>query len=331
MTHQQPKDGHNLAPAYTRAGVDIVAGEDLVEKIRASNPAIGGFAGLYPLDDERFLVGCTDGVGTKIELSLQTDRLEELGQDLVAMSVNDLVVCGARPLFFLDYYACGKLDVTQAHRVITGIQNACRASGCVLLGGETAEMPGFYEPPKFDIAGFAVGEVARSALIDGSKTTVGDVVVGLPSTGFHANGYSLVRSIIKEKNLKLSEKYENLGGKTLGEALTEPTALYPKVVRAAINQTEVKAMAHITGGGLRNIQRVLPAGLTYRIDRGAIACPPVIRLIAEAGHISDDEAFTVWNMGLGYVFVVAPHAASALLKIIPDAFVCGEIVRDSKA
>lgn len=328
MTQQQ-KTSQPLAPAYTRSGVDIAAGEDLVEKIRASNPAIGGFAGLYPLDNERYLVGCTDGVGTKIELSLQMNRLEDLGQDLVAMSVNDLVVCGARPLFFLDYFACGKLDVEQAHRVISGIQKACAASGCVLLGGETAEMPGFYQPPKFDVAGFAVGEVHRSALVDGSTTAVGDVLVGLPSTGFHANGFSLVRHIIREQNLKLEEKYGLLGGQTLGEALTHPTALYPRTVQQVLTEVPVKAMAHITGGGLRNIQRVLPSGLTYKVDRSAIPCPPVIRFIAQAGDVSEDEAFTVWNMGLGYVFVVSPHTAQTLLKTVKGSFICGEIIRSA--
>lgn len=318
-----------LAPNYTRAGVDIAAGEDLVEKIRKSNPAIGGFAGLYPLDDERFLVGCTDGVGTKIELNLQMNRLEDLGQDLVAMSVNDLVVCGARPLFFLDYFACGKLDVEQAHRVISGIQKACAASGCVLLGGETAEMPGFYQPPKFDIAGFAVGEVHRTALVDGRTTEPGDVLIGLPSTGFHANGFSLVRKIIQDKALNLGTTYDILGGQTLGEALTHPTALYPALVQKIMRLVPVKAMAHITGGGLRNIQRVLPEGLSYAINRKAIACPPVMRLIAEAGGISEDEAFTVWNMGLGYVFVVSPHAADTVLKALPNGFVCGEIIRST--
>lgn len=326
MTQQQ-KTSQPLAPAYSRAGVDIAAGEDLVEKIRADNPAIGGFAGLYPLDEERFLVGCTDGVGTKIELSLQTDRLEDLGQDLVAMSVNDLVVCGARPLFFLDYFACGKLDVQQAHRVISGIQRACLASGCVLLGGETAEMPGFYQPPKFDIAGFAVGEVHRSALVDGRSVRAGDVLIGLPSTGFHANGFSLVRQIIFDKKLKLDEKFDLLQGQTLGEALTHPTALYPKSVQKILTRAPINAMAHITGGGLRNIQRVLPEGLTHRVDRSAIPCPPVIRFISQQGSISEDEAFTVWNMGLGFVFVVPPHAAQTILNTLANSFVCGEIVR----
>jgi phosphoribosylformylglycinamidine cyclo-ligase len=321
-----PKNTQPLAPAYTRAGVDIAAGEDLVEKIKANNPAIGGFAGLYKLDDERYLVGCTDGVGTKIELSLHADRLEDLGQDLVAMSVNDLVVCGARPLFFLDYFACGKLDVTQAHRVISGIQKACAASGCVLLGGETAEMPGFYQPPKFDIAGFAVGEVHRSALIDGHSTSVGDVLVGLPSTGFHANGFSLVRKIIADQSLNLNEKYAMLNGQTLAEALTHPTALYPNTVRKVRENITVNAMAHITGGGLRNIQRVLPPGLTFQVDKKSIPCPPVIRLIAEAGDVSEDEAFTVWNMGLGYVFIVSPHSVNALLKLVPEAFLCGSVI-----
>ena len=254
------------------------------------------------------------------------NRLEDLGQDLVAMSVNDLIVCGARPLFFLDYFACGKLDVEQAHRVIKGIQHACINSNCVLLGGETAEMPGFYQPPKFDIAGFAVGEVHRSALIDGSTVRAGDVLVGLPSTGFHANGYSLVRKIIADKKLNLHERPDILQGQTLGEALTHPTALYPRAVQKVLAQVSVKAMAHITGGGLRNIQRVLPKGLTHHVDRSAVPCPPVIRFIAEAGDIREDEAFTVWNMGLGYVFVVDSKSVALLQRVLPDAFVCGEII-----
>lgn len=324
----QPHNSQPLAPAYTRAGVDIAAGEELVEKIRAANPAIGGFAGLYPLDEDRFLVGCTDGVGTKIELNLQMNRLEDLGQDLVAMSVNDLVVCGAKPLFFLDYFACGKLDVEQAHRVISGIQAACKESGCILLGGETAEMPGFYQPPKFDIAGFAVGEVHRTALVDGQNVHAGDLLVGLPSTGFHANGFSLVRKIISENNLSLTERPDILQGQSLGEALTHPTALYPRAVKLVLSQIEIKAMAHITGGGLRNIQRVLPKGLTFRVDKHSIPCPPVIRYIAEKGRITEDEAFTVWNMGLGYVFVVEANKASALKSLLPQSFICGEITSE---
>jgi len=319
-------NGKPVAPSYSRAGVDIEAGEQLVEKIKATNPTIGGFAGLYPLDDERYLVGCTDGVGTKIEVSLQVDKLEALGQDLVAMSVNDLIVCGARPLFFLDYFACGKLDVEQAHRVISGIQSACKESGCVLLGGETAEMPGFYQPPKFDVAGFAVGEVYKDALIDGTTVKKGDVIVGLPSSGFHANGFSLVRKIISDHNLALDSRPAELNGATVGEALAEPTALYPKIVSSILRKVTVKAMAHITGGGLRNIQRVLPEGLTYSIDRVQIPLPPVIKFIMSAGDISQDEAFNVWNMGLGYTLVVSKTDADIIKRIVPSSFVCGEIV-----
>lgn len=315
-----------VAPAYSRAGVDIEAGEKLVEKIKSTNPAIGGFAGLYPLDDDRYLVACTDGVGTKIEISLSTGSLEALGQDLVAMSVNDLIVCGARPLFFLDYFACGKLDVEQAHRVISGIQSACKRSGCMLLGGETAEMPGFYQPPKFDIAGFAVGEVHKDALIDGSTVQKGDVLIGLPSSGFHANGFSLVRKIIAEQNLDLNARPAQLGGDTLGEALSQPTALYPKTVSSVLAKVTVKAMAHITGGGLRNIQRVLPEGLNYAVDRTSIPRPPIFDLIMNAGDISQDEAFTVWNMGLGFVFVVSKTEADTVRRLCPESFLCGEIV-----
>lgn len=319
-------NGQPLAPSYSRAGVDIEAGERLVDKIKSTNPSVGGFAGLYPLDEDRYLVGCTDGVGTKIEISIQMNRLEALGQDLVAMSVNDLIVCGARPLFFLDYFACGKLDVEQAHRVISGIQAACKQSGCMLLGGETAEMPGFYQPPKFDLAGFAVGEVHRDALIDGSSVKKGDVIVGLPSSGFHANGFSLVRKIITDQNLNLESRPAELQGSSLGEALSEPTALYPKVVSSILGKVDVKAMAHITGGGLRNIQRVLPDGLTYSIERSQIPLPAVISFIMKAGDISQDEAFNVWNMGLGYTFVVSKSDADLIRRIAPQSFVCGTIV-----
>lgn len=309
---------------YSKSGVSIAAGEALVERIRQDNPAIGGFAGLYALDEERSLVACTDGVGTKLEISIQMGRFEELGQDLVAMSVNDLVVCGARPLFFLDYYATGKLDVEVAHRVIKGIQKACAESGCILLGGETAEMPGFYEGNKFDLAGFAVGEVKNSEVIDGSKVKAGDVIMGLPSSGFHANGFSLVRKIIADNQLPLNSVLEETG-RTLGEELSTPTALYVKPVLKLTAALEVKAMAHITGGGLTNIQRTLPKGLTYDIDKKNIRVPAVMRYLKELGNISDEEAYTVWNMGLGFVFVVSAEDVELAQKLMPSAFVAGRV------
>ncbi len=312
------------AKLYEQSGVSIAAGENLVELIKKGNSNIGGFAGLYKLDDERSLVACTDGVGTKLELGIALEKYEELGQDLVAMSVNDLVVCGARPLFFLDYYATGKLNVDVAHRVIQGIQKACAATGCLLLGGETAEMPGFYENGKFDLAGFAVGEVNNQKIVDGTQIKKGDIIIGLPSSGFHANGYSLVRKIIKDQNLNLNESFPG-STQTLGEALTVPTNLYVKTVQLALNCLPILGMAHITGGGLTNIGRILPPNLKYNIDRKSIPTSPVISYIKSQGDVSDDEAFTVWNMGLGYVFIVSPENSKALLNAIPNSFICGRI------
>lgn len=313
------------AQNYEKSGVSIAAGEALVDKIKQINPQIGGFAGLYPLDEDRFLVGCTDGVGTKLKLSIELERYEALGQDLVAMSVNDLIVCGARPLFFLDYYATGKLDVNVAHRVIQGIAQACRESSCVLLGGETAEMPGFYAPNTFDLAGFAVGEVRKEHLIDGSTIQAGDVIVGLKSSGFHANGYSLVRHILSEKGVSLAEPFGS--GTTLGDLLTEPTKLYVADILKLQKQVRIKGMSHITGGGLTNIGRVLPAGRVYRIDHSAIPTPDVMKHVQALGQISQDEAFTVWNMGMGFVVIVAASEVDKVLSALPQqAFVAGHIV-----
>lgn len=309
--------------AYEKAGVSIQAGESLVDKIKKINPTIGGFAGLYQLDSERFLVACTDGVGTKLELGIKMQRYEYLGQDLVAMSLNDLIVCGARPLFFLDYYATGKLEVEIAHRVIKGIVRACQDCGCILLGGETAEMPGFYDQDKFDLAGFAVGEVLKSELIDGKNVKGDDVIIGIPSSGFHANGYSLVRKLLKDHKLSLETPFE---GKTLGDYLTEPTRLYVKDILNLKKEIPIKAMAHITGGGLSNISRVLPENYIFDIDRKKIPTPPIIKFFKDLGKISDDEAYNVWNMGMGFCLIVAPEHVQTVQKHIPDSFEVGKIL-----
>lgn len=307
---------------YEASGVSIQRGEDLVKLISKDNPNIGGFAGLFDFDEERCLVACTDGVGTKLEISIAEEAYEALGQDLVAMSVNDLIVCGARPLFFLDYFATGKLDVHVASRVIKGISSACKQVGCFLLGGETAEMPGFYETGKFDLAGFAVGEVLKQNVISGRNVVAGDVILGLPSTGFHSNGFSLVRKIVKENNLDLKSPFPG-STESLGRALTAPTALYVNAVKKVLKEVKVKAMAHITGGGLTNIQRSLPLGLTYNVDKRSIPRPPVISYIQEMGKIPNDEAYTVWNMGLGFVLVVQERDVETVRSILPDAFVAG--------
>ncbi|WGL59404.1 phosphoribosylformylglycinamidine cyclo-ligase [Pigmentibacter sp. JX0631] len=308
---------------YEKAGVSIHAGESLVDKIKKINPSIGGFAGLYQLDADRFLVACTDGVGTKLELGIKMQRYEYLGQDLVAMSLNDLIVCGAKPLFFLDYYATGKLDVDIAHRVIKGIVKACQECGCILLGGETAEMPGFYDNNKFDLAGFAVGEVYQKDLIDGKKIVSGDCLIGLPSSGFHANGYSLLRKIMNDHKLSLETPFER---KTLGEYLTEPTKLYVKEITNLKSIVPIKAMAHITGGGLTNISRVLPESFVFDIDKSKIPTPPIMKYFKDLGKISDDEAYNVWNMGLGFCLVVAPEHVQTVKNTIPNSFEFGKII-----
>lgn len=310
---------------YKKSGVNILAGEALVKMIQKDNSHVGGFAGLYPLNDSQSLVACTDGVGTKLELSIEMKRYQELGQDLVAMSVNDLICCGAKPLFFLDYFATGKLDVDVTYEVIRGIQNACKESECVLLGGETAEMPGFYKEGQFDLAGFAVGLVENQKLIDGRTLVKGDVLVGIKSSGFHANGYSLVRKILKDENLKLDSKID---GKSLGELLTEPTRLYVKTIAKLLGEIPVKAMAHITGGGLTNIGRVIPKGLTYKVEHKSIPTPAVMTFLKEKGRISQEEAFTVWNMGMGFVIGVDKNYAQKITQLIPDSFIVGEIVSE---
>ncbi|MBX9836758.1 phosphoribosylformylglycinamidine cyclo-ligase [Silvanigrella sp.] len=308
---------------YEKAGVSIQAGETLVEKIKKINPTIGGFAGIYELDSERSLVACTDGVGTKLELGIKMQRYEDLGQDLVAMSVNDLIVCGAKPLFFLDYFATGKLDVDVAHRVIKGIVRACQDSGCLLLGGETAEMPGFYDQNKFDLAGFAVGDVLNKDIIDGKNIKENDLIVGLPSSGFHSNGYSLVRKIMKDNNVTLETPFE---GKTIGDYLTEPTRLYVKDILNLKKHILIKGMAHITGGGLTNISRILPENFVYDIDKKKIPVPSIIKHFQTIGKISDEEAFTVWNMGMGFTLIIDPGQLESLKKILPDCFEIGKVV-----
>ena len=307
---------------YEKAGVSILAGENLVEKIKKINPTMGGFAGIYKLDDERSLVACTDGVGTKLELGIKMQRYEGLGQDLVAMSVNDLIVCGARPLFFLDYFATGKLDVDVAHRVIKGIVQACSDSNCILLGGETAEMPGFYDNQKFDLAGFAVGEVQNNEIIDGSTINENDVIVGLPSSGFHSNGYSLVRKIMADNKVTLETPFEE---STIGHYLTEPTKLYVKDILKLKKQINIKGMAHITGGGLTNIGRVLPKNYDYDIDKSKIPVPPIMKYFQNLGNISEQEAYTVWNMGMGFAIIIDQNEVSNLTKLMPESFIVGKV------
>lgn len=303
---------------YREAGVDIRAGEELVRRIQSFATGIGGFAGTYPLGDGRLLAAATDGVGTKLELGQRLDRLEGLGQDLVAMCVNDLITIGARPLFFLDYYACGKLDVDQAERVIRGIHAACGESNCLLLGGETAEMPGFYAPGSFDLAGFAVGLIEAGGLIDGTRIAPGDAILGLPSSGPHSNGFSLIRRIL-----------ETCGTEPEGDfaaALLEPTRLYVKPVMALLGLgIDIKGMAHVTGGGVENLERILPKGVQLDLDWQAWSLPPLFQELQRLGQVEEAEMRRVFNCGIGMVLYAAPAEAARIRAALPETVTLGAI------
>ena len=328
---------------YKQAGVDIDAGDELVERIKPLAAAtriaevvsdVGGFAGLCRVPDdveEPVLVSGTDGVGTKLKVAFLLGVHDTIGFDLVGMCVNDVVTCGARPLFFLDYLGTGKLDVGVAEKVIAGIASACKESGCALLGGETAELPGMYAPGEYDLAGFAVGVVARKKIIDGSRVEAGDRVVGLRSSGLHSNGYSLARKVLLDAlQLSPGDRPAELGGSTLGEALLEPTRLFARQVQRMVAAVPVKAMSHVTGGGIPgNLPRVLPEGLGLRI--GARWPRPRIFDLIQRGGVEEAEMRRAFNLGIGFVFVVgAAHEGLALdlLREMGEAPVrMGEVVR----
>ncbi len=309
--------------SYRDAGVDIDAGDALVDRIkpfakRTMRPevlgGIGGFGALFELSKkyrEPVLVSGTDGVGTKLKLAFQLDRHDTIGQDLVAMSVNDILVQGAEPLFFLDYFACGKLDVDTAADVVKGIARGCELSGCALIGGETAEMPGMYPAGEYDLAGFAVGAVEKADIIDGSKIVPGDVVLGLASSGAHSNGYSLIRKIIDVARPDLAADFH---GRPLADAILEPTRLYVKPLLALMQAMPgaVKGMAHITGGGItENIPRILRDELTARIDAASWTLPPLFQWLQQAGNVADAEMHRVFNCGIGMAVVVSGADADA--------------------
>lgn len=306
-----------MSKTYAEAGVDIAAGDELVRRIQTFTQGIGGFAGTYPLGDGRLLAAATDGVGTKLELAQRFGKLQGLGQDLVAMCVNDLVTIGARPLFFLDYYACGKLDVDDAEQVIRSIQLACQESNCLLLGGETAEMPGFYPPKAFDLAGFSVGLIEPGQLIDGSQLQAGDVLLGLPSSGLHSNGYSLVRRLLEGRPTSPE----------LIETLLTPTRLYVKPVMGLLQLgVTIKAMSHITGGGIDNLHRVLPSHLSIDLDTEAWALPPLFRQLQEWGQIEESEMRKTFNCGIGMVLYGSPQEMERVRAILPEAVVVGRLI-----
>ncbi|XP_022155664.1 phosphoribosylformylglycinamidine cyclo-ligase, chloroplastic/mitochondrial-like [Momordica charantia] len=298
---------------YKDAGVDIDAGTELVIRIAKMAPGIGGFGGLFPLGDS-YLVAGTDGVGTKLKLAFETGIHDTIGIDLVAMSVNDIVTSGAKPLFFLDYFATSHLDVDLAEKVIKGIVTGCQQSDCALLGGETAEMPGFYADGEYDLSGFAVGIVKKDSVIDGKNIVAGDLLIGLPSSGVHSNGFSLVRRVIERSGLSLKDKLPG-GDVTLGEALMAPTVIYVKQVLDIISKGGVKGIAHITGGGFTdNIPRVFPKGLGAVIYKNSWEIPTVFNWIQEAGKIEDVEMRRTFNMGIGMVLVVNQEASQRILN-----------------
>jgi phosphoribosylformylglycinamidine cyclo-ligase len=314
---------------YAQAGVDIDAGNRMVELIKplvratarlGADAEIGGFGGLFDLKRVGYrdpvLVAATDGVGTKLKVAIETGRHDTIGIDLVAMSVNDLVVQGAEPLFFLDYYACGRLEPEIGAAVVAGISIGCREAGCALIGGETAEMPGVYQGEDYDLAGFAVGAVERDAILPRSDIQEGDVILGLASSGVHSNGYSLVRKVIEKTGLPWEAPSPFTTGQSLGDAILTPTRIYVKACIAAIRETNaVKGMAHITGGGFPdNIPRILPKGLGARIDLARIAVPPVFQWLARAGVIAQSEMLRTFNCGIGMIVITAPKDVAAITK-----------------
>jgi phosphoribosylformylglycinamidine cyclo-ligase len=312
---------------YAGAGVDIDAGNRMVELIKplvrstarpGADAEIGGFGALFDLKRLGFadpvLVAATDGVGTKLKIAIETGTHHTIGIDLVAMSVNDLVVQGAEPLFFLDYFACGQLDPEVGARVIKGVAEGCRQAGCALIGGETAEMPGLYQMGDYDLAGFAVGAVERDAILPRPDVRAGDIILGLASSGIHSNGYSLVRKIVERTGLRWSAPAPFDPARELGTALLEPTRIYVKSCLAALRATKaVKALAHITGGGFPdNIPRVLPQGLGVMLDLPRVPVPPIFRWLGDVGQVAEAEMLRTFNCGVGMVAVVAPGEADAV-------------------
>ena len=316
--------------SYRDAGVDIEAGDALVERIkpfakRTMRPevmgGIGGFGSLFEVPkkfNNPVLVSGTDGVGTKLKLAFQLNKHDTVGIDLVAMSVNDILVQGAEPLFFLDYFACGKLEVDVAADVIKGIAAGCEQAGCALVGGETAEMPGMYPAGEYDLAGFAVGAVERDAIINGSSIAEGDVVLGLASSGAHSNGYSLIRKLIQKSGVAFdSDANGFFAGKPLRDMVMAPTRIYVKPLLKLINSVPVKGMAHITGGGItENIPRVLPQGLTAEIDRNGWQLPPLFQWLQAQGNITDDEMYRTFNCGIGMAVIVSAENAKAAQSLL---------------
>ena len=334
---------NSYSTSYAAAGVDVTAGYKSVELMkehvkRTHIPGvvsgIGGFGGLFQPDlkgmEEPVFVSGTDGVGTKLVAAMLLDKHDTIGIDAVAMCVNDVICCGAKPLFFLDYIACGKNYPEKIAQIVKGVADGCVESGCALIGGETAEHPGVMPDDEYDIAGFTVGVVDKKDIIDGSKMEAGDVLIGVASSGIHSNGFSLIRKVFGMTKENLETYYDELGC-TLGEALLEPTRLYVKPVLAAIEAADIKAISHITGGGFyENIPRMMKEGLTAKIKRCDVPVLPIFDLIAKTGNIPERDMFNTYNMGVGLCIAVSKETADAAIKALNDAgekaFVLGEVI-----
>ena len=339
---------NSKSESYAAAGVDITAGYKAVElmkshvartKTAGADIDIGGFGGLFMPDlagmKKPVLVSGTDGVGTKLKMAFLMDKHDTVGIDCVAMCVHDVICCGAKPLFFLDYIACGKNFPEKIARIVSGVAEGCVQSGAALIGGETAEMPGFYPIDEYDLAGFAVGIVDAEKVIDNKSMKPGDVVIALPSSGVHSNGFSLVRKVFDVENTDIKAPVAELGGKSVGETLLTPTKIYVKPMVALFEQVKVKGVSHITGGGFyENIPRSIPDGLGAKIDKSAVRVLPIFELLAKVGNIPERDMFNTFNMGVGMSVVVAPEDADRALEILKangeDAYVIGSIIESDE-
>ena len=339
---------NSQSEAYAKAGVDITAGYRAVELMKShiaktATPGvcsdIGGFGGLFALDlqgiTKPILVSGTDGVGTKLKLAFLMDRHDTVGIDCVAMCVNDIICCGAKPLFFLDYIACGKNVPERIADIVAGVCRGCVEAGTALIGGETAEMPGFYPADEYDLAGYSTGVVDRDRIIDSKTMQAGDVILALPSSGVHSNGFSLVRKVFDVEHCDLHAPVAALGGKSLGDTLLTPTRIYVKPVLALLERVSVRGISHITGGGFyENIPRSIPEGLCAEIDRASVRILPIFDLIRETGQISERDMFNTFNMGVGMSIIVPEAEADTALEILrengEDAYIIGRIIRNAE-
>jgi phosphoribosylformylglycinamidine cyclo-ligase len=339
---------NSRSESYAQAGVDITAGYKAVELMKAhiartvtkgADTDIGGFGGLFDLDLEGIshpmLVSGTDGVGTKLKIAFLMDKHDTVGIDCVAMCVNDIICVGAKPLFFLDYIACGKNVPEKIADIVKGVCDGCVQSGAALIGGETAEMPGFYPIDEYDLAGFAVGVVDKSRVLDKNSMVEGDVIIAIPSSGVHSNGFSLVRKVFDIENCDLTSPREELGGKSLGETLLTPTKIYVKPMLALFKEVKVKGVSHITGGGFyENIPRSFPKGLGAKINKSDVKVLPIFDLIASCGNIPERDMYNTYNMGVGMSVVVSREDADKAIEILrangEDAYILGEVVKSDE-